>query len=183
MNIVFLILSLAGLAVLTFTNPERVFPTMISGAQEAVELSLKLLAVYSVWMSVLKLMEQTGLDKKLSRLLKPLTKRLFKGESDEAHTYISINLASNMLGMGGAATPAGINAMKLMDKGGERISANMSLLVVITSSSIQLIPATVIALRAQGGSSTPADIFLPTLIATFSSTVIAIILCKVFSRK
>lgn len=182
MNVVFLLLSVSGLVALTVVNPEAVFPTMISGATNAITLCLKLLAIYSVWLSVLKMLEKSGLDYKLTKLITPVTKKLFKGESDETYKYISINLASNMLGMGGAATPAGIKAMELMDDGSKTITDNMSLLLVISATSIQLIPATVIALRSSGGSTNPTDIMLPTLISTFVTTGVGILLCKIISK-
>jgi len=153
---------------------------MISGAFDAIELSIKLLAIYSVWLSVLKMMERTGVDKLVSRMLHPITKRLFKGESDDAYTAISLNFACNLLGMGGAATPAGIKAMEHMNKGDSTATPNMILLLVIAATSLQLIPATVIALRATAGSENAADIFFPTLIASGFSTTIGIILCKIF---
>ncbi len=182
MNVVFLLLSVSGLVALTVVNPEAVFPTMIGGATNAIMLCLKLLAIYSVWLSVLKMLEKSGLDYKLTKLITPVTKKLFKGEKDETYKYISINLASNMLGMGGAATPAGIKAMELMDDVSGTITDNMSLLLVISATSIQLIPATVIALRSSGGSASPTDIMLPTLISTFVTTGVGILLCKIISK-
>lgn len=181
MNIVFLVLSLVSLALLTINSPEAIFPVMIGGATSAIELILKLLAIYSVWLSVLKMMERTGADKLIAKVLMPVTKRLFKGESDEAYVQISINFASNMLGMGGAATPAGMKAMKAMHKGGDTASPNMILFLVIAATSIQLIPATVIALRSTAGSANAADILLPTLISSSCSTVIAVVLCKILA--
>ncbi|MGN0795790.1 MAG: spore maturation protein [Christensenellales bacterium] len=182
MNVVFLLLSVSGLVALTVINPEAVFPTMINGATNAITLCLKLLAIYSVWLSVLKMLEKSGLDAKLTKLIKPVAKRLFKGESDETYKYISINLASNMLGMGGAATPAGIKAMELMDDNSGTITHNMNLLLVISATSIQLIPATVIALRSSGGSISPTDIMLPTLLSTAVTTAVGIIACKIIAR-
>ena len=182
MNIVFLLLAFCGLVAMTVVNPDAVFPTMIKGASDAIALAFKLLAIYSVWLSVLNMLEKTSLDKKLSKMLSPLTKRLFKGESATAQKYISINMASNMLGMGGAATPAGIKAMKEMDDLSGKATHNMKLLLVLSATSLQLIPATVIALRGDGGSANPSDILLPTLIATSVSTLIGVILCKVFAK-
>ncbi|HKL94050.1 MAG TPA: hypothetical protein VJZ69_02060 [Clostridia bacterium] len=180
MNIVFLLLSLASLAMLMINSPDTVFPIMIGGATSAIELILKLLAIYSVWLSVLKMMERTGADKLIAKILRPVTKRLFKGESEDAQVFISINFASNILGMGGASTPAGIKAMREMHKSGDTASPNMILFLVIAATSIQFFPATVIALRSTAGSANASDILLPTLISSASSTAIAIILCKVF---
>lgn len=156
---------------------------MIEGARNAMLLCMKLAAIYAVWLSVLKMMEATSLDKKLSKVLRPVIRRLFKKESDETYNWISINLATNMLGMGGAATPAGIKAMNSMCKEEGKATDNMLLLMVINATSIQLIPATVIALRATAGSADAASIIFPTLIATTISTTIGTILCKVFAKK
>lgn len=183
MNIVFTALTLISLVLMTFTSPSAALPTMIEGVRNAILLTLKLTAIYAVWLSVLKMMEATGLDKKLSRGLRPVIKRLFKGESEESYNYISVNLASNMLGMGGATTPAGINAMASMCKEEGKASDNMLLLLVINATSIQIFPATVIALRAAANSSNAASVFLPTLIATTVATLIGVILCKLFSHK
>lgn len=183
MNVAFTALTLVSLVIMIITSPATAFPTMIEGVRNAILLILKLTAIYSVWLSVLKLMQASGLDKILSRGLKPLIKRLFKHESDEAYKWISINLASNMLGMGGAATPAGINAMNAMYRQDGKASDNMILLLIINATSIQLIPATVIAIRATAGSANASSIFLPTLISTFVSTISGIILCKLFAKK
>ena len=182
MNLVFSVLLLASGIFMLISNPTEIFPTMIDGVGSAINLLIKLTAIYSIWLSLLKIMEKTGLDNKLSHLLNPIIKRLFKGEKDETYKWISVNLASNMLGMGGASTPAGIKAMELMEKDG-RATVNMDLLVVINATSIQIIPATVIALRATAGSDNPSSIILPTLISSTIATVAGVVLCKVFEKK
>lgn len=182
MNAAFTALTLISLVMLTYASPATAFPTMLQGVMNAITLIVKLAAIYAVWLSVLKMMQATGLDKKLSKLLRPLIKRLFKGESDETYNWISVNLAGNMLGMGGVATPAGIKAMKSMAAEEQTVaSANMILLLIINATSIQLIPATVIAMRATAGSADASSIFLPTLISTSVSTISGIILCKVLA--
>lgn len=183
MNAAFTLLTLISLVMLTVLSPQKAFPTLIEGVGGAVALAFKLVAVYAVWLSVLKMAEATGLDKKLSRGLRPLIRKLFKGESDDAYDHISVNLASNMLGMGGVATPAGIKAIGSMRSDGVRASDNMILLVVINATSIQLIPAAVIAIRAANGSADAADIFLPTFISTAVSTLSGILICKTLSLK
>jgi len=172
MNAVFFVMSAMSLVFLTINSPEAVFPTMLDGAAQAITLAVKLLAIYSVWFSVLKMMEKTGADKLVARVMKPVTKRLFRGESEEACVAISLNISSNLLGMGGVATPAGIQAMSLMDRGDDTASPNMILFFVIAATSLQVIPATVIALRAGAGSAHASDIFLPTVLSSISSTAI-----------
>ncbi len=181
MNIVFTLLFISSCIYMLVTNPTDIFPSMIEGVSGAINLVIKLIAIYSIWLSVLKMAEQTQLDKKLSQLLKPVVKKLFKGENNDAYKWISINLASNMLGMGGASTPAGIKAMENMQKG-DKATNNMDLLVVINATSIQLIPATIIALRASWNSANPSSIILPTLISSTIATVVGVILCKAFSK-
>lgn len=182
MNVAFTALTLISLVMLTYLSPATAFPTMLQGVMSAISLIVKLTAIYAVWLSVLKMMQATGLDKKLSKLLRPVIKRLFKGEIDETYGWISVNLAGNMLGMGGVATPAGIKAMQSMATADQTVaSPNMILLLIINATSIQIIPATVIAMRATAGSADAASIMLPTLISTTVSTLSGIILCKVFS--
>lgn len=178
MNTAFAALTLLSLVMMTFAAPAEALPTMISGVTNAIVLILKLTAIYAVWLSVLRMMEATGLDRKLSRALRPVIRRLFKGESEKSYDYISVNLASNMLGMGGATTPAAINAMASMCREEGKATDNMLMLLVINATSIQIVPATVIALRAAAGSSNAASIFFPTLIATSCATAIGMILAR-----
>ncbi len=183
MNIAFTLIALASLITLTVISPATAFQTMINGVRDAILLMLKLTAIYAVWLGILKMMKETKIDKALSRLVRPLVKRLFKGETDECYEMISVNLASNMLGMGGAATPAGIKAIGNMQADGEKATDNMILLIVINATSIQLIPATIISIRGAAGSTNASSIFLPTLIATFISTFSGVIICKILSIK
>lgn len=88
-----------------------------------------------------------------------------------------------MFGMGGAATPAGIKAMRAMSDGSEKATDNMIMLLVINATSIQLIPATVIAMRASAHSQSPSDIILPTLISSGIATLLGALMCKVLSLK
>ena len=178
MNVAFAALTLLSLVMMTFAAPADMLSSMISGVSGAIVLILKLTAVYAVWLSVLKMAEATGLDRKLSRALRPVIRRLFKGESEKSYDYISVNLASNMLGMGGATTPAAINAMASMCREEGKATDNMLMLLVINATSIQIVPATVIALRAAAGSANAASVFLPTLIATSCATAAGMILAR-----
>lgn len=183
MNAAFLIISVISLVMMTIHSPESAFSSMINGVSDAISLSIKLVAIYAVWLSVLEMMNKTGIDKKLSKLLKPLIKKIFKKESEEAYDWICINVSANMLGMGGVATPAGIKAMERMQDGSEKATHNMVMLFVINATSIQLIPATVIAMRASANSQNAADIILPTLISSGIATLLGMIICKVMSLK
>lgn len=182
MNIVFTVMILVSLVMLIVVSPESAFSIMISGASSALKLAFTLIAIYAIWLSILSLMDGIGLSKMLNRLFKPITKRLFKGESDLALEYITLNFSANLLGMGGAATPLGIKAMECMQDGSEKATDNMILFMVINSTSIQLLPATIIGLRSAAGSNAPSDIILPSLLATIISTVTGVILAKLCAK-
>ena len=183
MNIAFLLITSASIVAMIIKSPESAFPTMIDGVGQAITLIIKLTAIYAVWLSVLDMMTKTKLDKKLSKLLKPVARKIFKNESEEAYDWICINLSANMLGMGGVATPAGIRAMSAMEDGSIKATDNMIMLLVINATSIQLIPATVVAMRASHGSQSASDIIVPTIISSGIATLCGMIICKVLSLK
>lgn len=183
MSIAFLLITFASIVAMIIKSPESAFPTMIDGVGQAITLIIKLTAIYAVWLSVLDMMTKTKLDKKLSKLLKPVARKIFKNESEEAYDWICINLSANMLSMGGVATPAGIKAMSAMEDGSVRATDNMIMLLVINATSIQLIPATVVAMRASHGSQSASDIIVPTLISSGIATLCGMIICKVLSLK
>lgn len=181
MNTMFFIMTVSSLILVTIVSPDSAFSIMISGASGAISLAVRLCAIYAIWLSVLDIIQKIGMNRALDKLFSPVTKRLFKGESEETRQYITLNFSANLLGMGSAATPLGIKAMECMQDGSEKATDNMILFMVINATSIQLLPATIIGLRAQYGSSSASDIILPSLIATLISTVCGVILAKAFS--
>lgn len=182
MNIIFFIMVTASITLMIYKSPELVLTSMTSGATSSITLMLKLLAIYSVWIAVLKVVEQSGLDKKIAKLLSPLTKRLFKGENDEALQNIGMNFSANLLGIGSVATPLGIKAIENMQDGSVYASDNIILFVVINCTSLQLLPTTIIGLRASYGSLAPADIILPSIISSMVSTIVGVALCYALRR-
>ena len=174
MNVVFTLIFIVAVVIISVTSPDEVTASMLLGATNAVSLSLKMLAIYAVWTSVLKLMEKTGIDKKLTKL--------FRNESEKAVDLITLNVASNVLGLGNAATPAGIDAIYLMDDKSGVATKNMVMLTVIAATSLQLLPLTVLSLMTEYGSTAPSAIILPSIISTFSSTIIGVLLVAVFIK-
>lgn len=183
MNGVFFVMMFSSLAMTIFVSPSQAFPAMIDGASGAIALSLKLCAIYAIWLSVLDIMNKVGMSKALGKACSPLTRKLFKGEDGETLDLITLNFTANFLGMGGAATPLGIKAMERMQDGTPRATDNMILFLVINATSIQLIPATVVGLRAAAGSASPGDIILPSLLATSVATVVGVAIVKALSAK
>lgn len=172
----------SSIALMIYKSPELVLSSMINGASSAINLAIKLLAIYSVWIAIMRIIEQSKLDKKIAKLLSPIVKRLFKGESEDAIASISMNFSANILGIGSVATPLGIQAIERMDTGKIYASHNIILFVVINCTSLELLPSTILGMRASMGSINPADIILPTLLSSLISTICGICLCMLFRR-
>lgn len=174
MNVIFTVIFLASVAVIAFTAPDKLMSTLLGGAEKSAKMALTLFCIYAVWLGLSKLAERSGLSKSIARGLKPVTKRLFKTDSGLASENLAMNISCNLLGIGGAATPYAVKAIGELEK--QNNSYAQKLLFVINATSIQIIPTTVIALRAGAGSLNPSDIFLPSLICTCISTVTAVLL-------
>jgi len=156
---------------------------MLTASNEALSLSIKLMAVYAVWLGIIKIVEETGISKALSKLLRPLVRFLFgKNLKEDTEKYISVWFSSNLFGMGNAATPMAIGAIESMDDKTGRATDEMIMLFVLSASGFQLIPTTVISLRAAAGSANPGDIILPTLITALVSAVAGVFIVKLIQR-
>ncbi|MBO4262837.1 MAG: hypothetical protein J5903_03525 [Clostridia bacterium] len=176
MNIIFIVVFICSVAAATFISPETAVAAMTDGAVKAVTLSLSLTALYAVWSGVAEVAEKAGVTQKISRMLSPVTSFIY-GETDEkTRGQLSLNFTANLLGLGGIATPAGINAAKLLCEDHNDKAADA--LFIVAATSIQLLPVTVVTLRGQYGSSSPSDIFLTTLLSTAVSTLTGLLLLK-----
>lgn len=169
-----------SISCLVFSQPQSVLNVMVEGAGASLSLCIELCAVYAVWLGILEIVEESGLSKHLARLLHPFIKWLFKTKDPEAEKMIALNMSANMLGLGNAATPMGIAAMKRLDDGSGIATSAVIMLVILNSTSIQLLPSTVIGLRAAAGSTSPSDIILPTLLSTICTFLVGITLAKLF---
>ena len=179
MNMVFVLVMVVGLVLLTVHDPQSVPTYLVQGTQRAVRLAIDLTAVYAMWMGILHLAADCGLDKGVAKVYRPLLRRLLPRESPHAIGLVGLNLTANLLGLGSAATPLGIQAMEGMSRGKERASHNMILFFVLNVTAVQLIPGTVVALRAAHGSANPSSVVLPTLLASGLSCLLGVTLCGV----
>ena len=182
MNVVFVLLFGLGVLSLMLTQPQAVLPSLLDGAKEGVDMSIRLVSVYAVWMGLMEVVAQSGLQDQLAKVFGRLFGRLFKGESPQTHALIGLNLAANFLGLGGAATPVGIEAMNSMAGREDGISDNMILFFVLNITAVQLVPTTVVSLRAAEGSANAGDIILPTLIVSILSALFGVALCLLCRR-
>nr|WP_122011997.1 hypothetical protein [Maliibacterium massiliense] len=157
----------------------------LEGASQGVTVCLSLVGGYAMWLGMMRMAEKAGVLKKLTRLLHPVMRRVFPKAGKDAHEAIAGNLAANALGMGNAATPLGLRAMRLLDQDNPApgsASDSMIMLLVLNISAIQLLPTSVITLRAQAGAANPADIVLPTLLATCVCMAVGILSVRMLRR-
>lgn len=171
----------------SFAKMQKVTDEVISYAGTAVTIALGLIGIMALWLGVMKIAEDAGLIKIISKLVKPFTKRLFPDIPSDSPAISSIimNISANMLGLGNAATPFGLKAMEEMekinpDKG--TASNSMVTFLAINTAGLTLIPATAIAVRAASGSSNPAIIIGTSIFGAFCATVAGITAAKFLEK-
>lgn len=172
----------ASIVMLLITSPAQTVMLMMGASEKSIEMCIEFLGIYAVWLGILQILDDTELSRKLSQALsKPIT-WVFGHTDEETKKNICLNVSSNILGLGSAATPFGIKAMQGMDDRTGTATKAMIMLVVINSTGVQLLPTTVIGMRAIAGSVSPSVILWPTLVATFVPTALGIFLVKVCYR-
>ena len=159
--------------------------------ESAINLSINLLGTVCLWNGIMQIASKTSVIDKLTRFLKPIIKRLFPElrNKPKIQKEISMNMIANILGLGNAATPLGLKAMKSMQEENpekERLTDSMAMFIVLNTASIQIIPTTVIAIRNSLGSENATAIVFPVWIATICAAIVGIIVTKLlikFSNK
>ncbi|MDP9728670.1 nucleoside recognition domain-containing protein [Alicyclobacillus tolerans] len=185
-DFIWLLLFLVGIgtALLTGKMP-AVSSAILTGAEHGVELCFGLISVIVLWMGLMHIAEKAGAITFLSRLMRPVAKKIFPSVPSDhpAMGAILANMSANILGIGNAATPLGLRAMKeLQDLNTKKDTASdaMCTLLAVNTASITLIPTTVIAIRMQLHAQHPTSVIGPTLLATFIGTIAALIFDKIF---
>ena len=169
-------------------NIEEFNNSIFTSCAQTVDLILKLFGTMCLWNGLMKIVQETSLMKKLTKIISPLMKILFPKmkKEDKEYKEITINIIANLLGIGNAATPLGLKAMQTMQEKNpqkDRITDSMAMFIVLNTASIQLIPSTVIAVRASLGSVNPSQIIVPVWIATIAADVAGIIAIKMLMKK
>ena len=182
MNIVWAVTTIVALVGLTVVNPQAVLSVCVDSGAQALTTALGLCGVYCLWLGIFNIAEECHLVEKLAKCLQPLNKFLYGNVSRVASQYISLNFASNLLGVGNAATPSAIAAIKETEHS-EKLSRAGAMLFVVNASGVQLVPTTVIGLRASMGSTNPADVLLPNLLTTVVTCVVGVALVFLFYGK
>ncbi len=162
---------------------DQVTQSIINSSKDAIELGFTMLGIIATWIGIMKVAEKSGMINSLSNKIKFILKFLFPDipENHKANKYIAINIIANMLGLGWAATPAGLMAMQELQKlnrSKDTASNSMCMFLIINISSIQLISVNIIAYCVKYGATNATDIIMPTLISTTISTLTGVIYAK-----
>ena len=187
-NYIWFVMIFLGLIVGIFTgNGEGISNAIIGSIDSTVSFIIGLVGLMRFWCGVMKAAEKSGFTEKLAKLMKPILKLIFKesAKDEKALGAIVMNITANMMGLGNAATHFGIKAMEEMDRLNNekgRASNDMALFLVLNAACIQLVPSTVLSIRAAAGSTNPGVIILPAIISTGTAAIVGVICCKILQR-
>ena len=183
----FLLIFLGGIVGLINGNGEVISKSIVNSCGNTVTFMIELAGIMCFWCGFMKIAEKSGFTEKLSKILKPVLKLIFKdaAKDEKALGAIVMNLTANMMGLSNAATPFGIRAMEEMD----RLNPNkgtttndMSLFLVLNAACIQLVPTTIISIRAACNSVNPGIIIVPAIISTTVAAIVGVCSCKLLER-
>lgn len=189
-NLIWVFMIIIGIVFAVFNGTmDEVNKAIFQGAGEAVTLCIGFISILVFWLGLMRIAQASGLLDMLSNAFRPIVKRIFPDIPDHHPVmgYILSNMIANMFGLGNAATPLGIKAMeelKRLNGGGNEASRSMVTFLVINTASITIIPTTVLSIRMNYHSASPAEIVLPTIIASVFATVCAVIIDRIlYNRK
>lgn len=169
-------------------NVENINNAIFESASDAVELTITFFGTVCLWNGIMQIAIKTTFVQKLTKLLSPMIKFLFPDikKEEKAYEEISMNMIANFLGLGNAATPLGLKAMKSMQKNNlqkDTLSNSMAMFIIVNTASMQLIPTTVIAIRSSLDSSNPTRIIIPVWIATICAAIAGVIAAKILMKR
>lgn len=188
LNLIWLLLLTVGLGTALVTGRwAEVTAAALGAAKSGAELGLGLVGVMALWLGLGRLMEVSGLMKALVTLVRPVTRFLMPDlpRHDPAHGAVALNLVANLLGLGNAATPFGLEAMRRLaelDGWSGQATPAMCTLLALNTAALTLVPSTVIAIRAAAGSQSPGEIIGPTIACTLAAQVVALTADRLFRR-
>lgn len=168
-------------------NLEDLNKAITASTESAVTLTLTLIGSTCLWSGIMEIASNTKIVSILSRLLKVIINKLFQNinKNEKAEKKIIMNIIANILGLGNAATPLGLEAMRELQKENiekEKLSDNMMMLIVLNTASLQIIPTTVIAIRTALNSENPTKIIFPVWISTICAGVVGIVMTKLLIK-
>ena len=166
-------------------NTSTVADSVLNAGESSIKLLLTLAGTISLWSGIMAVADSCGITKWLSTLFSPVLKFLFPQykNNNKVMNYVSINITANLLGLGNAATPAVLKAVSAMYQGDNTANSSMATFIVMNTSSIQLIPTTIVALRISAGSTAPMEIITCIWISSVTALLVGITATKLFYFK
>ena len=169
-------------------NIEELNNSIFESLEEVITLSMTMVGTMCLWCGLMEIVKNTSIMPKLKKILRPVLVWLFPEakNNEEAMDNISMNTISNILGLGNAATPAGIKAMEALSESNidkKRLSDSMLMLIVLNTTSLELIPTTVIAVRASLNANNQSSIIVPIWVSTIIGTLVGIISTKILIKR
>lgn len=187
-NIIWCIFIIVGIIFCLITNKLDIINTeILNSTKTSLDMIMKIFPVMALWLGIMNVAKVSGLLEKISITLSPLLRKLFPEipKSHESISLIASNVIANMFGLGNAATPFGLKAMKSLqsiNNKNDTASRSMITFLVLNTSGLTIIPTTIISMKMMYGSTTPTDIVVPCLIASFISTTGGIIMDRILAR-
>lgn len=183
----FILIFLGSIVGILNGSGEDISKSIIDSCGSTVSFIIELIGIMCFWCGVMKVAEKSGFTDKLAKILKPVLKLIFKDAAKDEKTLgaIVMNITANMMGLSNAATPFGIRAMEEMDRLNKNkgiASNDMCLFLVLNAACVQLVPSTIISIRAACNSTNPGVIILPAIISTTTAAVVGVICCKILQR-
>lgn len=180
-NYIWAFFILAGVFYSIYKGDTNLTNNLLTSGSKAIDMILSIGVLLCLWQGIMNIAKRSGLLDSLSKKISPIVRILFPEipPSDEAISYISLNIVMNMLGLGNAATPFGLKAMKelkRLNKNSDEASRSMITFLVINTASVTIIPTTIISLRILNGSNNPNEIISASIITTILSVVFALII-------
>ena len=188
MNYVFLFLIVGSIIIGFYNNTvDTVIQAMLESCNKAVTIAFSLIGIMAFWLGIMRIAEKSGFDVFIAKLLKPITKLLFKDIKPDSPAIgdIAMSLSANALGLTNAATPIGLKVMQELQEENENkdvATDSMCMFLGMNTAGFQIIPATVIAILVAAGSKNPSEIIFPTLIVTTLSFISAILIALLLKR-
>lgn len=183
----FILIFLGSIVGILNGSGEVISKSIIDSCGNTVSFIIELAGIMCFWCGVMKIAEKSGFTDRLAKVLKPILRLIFKdaAKDEKALGAIVMNITANMMGLSNAATPFGIRAMEEMDRlnPNKGVASNdMSLFLVLNAACIQLVPSTIISIRAACNSANPGIIILPAIISTTTAAVVGVICCKILQK-
>lgn len=180
----FILIFLGSIVGILNGSGEDISKSIIDSCGSTVSFIIELTGIMCFWCGVMKVAEKSGFTDKLAKILKPVLRLIFKdaAKDEKALGAIVMNITANMMGLSNAATPFGIRAMEEMDRLNKNkgiASNDMCLFLVLNAACVQLVPSTIISIRAACNSANPGVIILPAIISTTTAAVVGVICCKI----